>query len=163
MKNIEILNLVESLNSNIDELKKLRGAKFAYAIIKNLELLGTEAKLIQSIYTVSDEYKEYDKTRIDICERYAQRNEAGEVIKNWFDDKSFEYKLDTTNQEFLKEIEELTTKFNTVLKENNDKSVEYNKFLMEESLIKFVDIDINSVPEDITVELLSIIKPFIKD
>lgn len=163
MRNIEILNLVEALNNNIEELKKLKGAKFAYAIIKNLETLNTESKVIQSVYTISDEYKEYDKARVDLCERYADKDENGQPIKNYITDKSFEYKLDLTNQVFISAMDELTQKYKDSIITNNEKSLEYNKFLMEESTIKFTDIDFSTIPDDISVELLSVIKPFVKD
>jgi len=163
MKNIEVLNLVESLNSNAEELKKLKGAKFAYCIIKNIEALNSEAKIIQSIHTISDKYKEYDSKRIEICEKYADRDDNGEIIKNYITEKSFEYKLDLSNQEFINEMESLAREYNDTLVESNEKTLEYNRFLMSESGINFTKIDIDSIPNDISVELLAIIRPFIID
>ena len=49
MKNYDLFVLAEQLAQNIDRLKALKGAKFTYGILKNIDILEREVKTIMEM------------------------------------------------------------------------------------------------------------------
>lgn len=164
MKNLEVLELTNRVSTYLMQLKQLKGAKFSYAIVKNFNILEKEVKDINSTITPSEDYKSYEADRIALCEKFAKKDELGNSIKkNIQANGAFEYDLDVTDKTFIEEIRKLQEKYKTALEDQSKKIEEYHKFLQEESEILFHTVSLDDIPSDISVELMSVIEPFIKN
>lgn len=163
MKNSEVIQLNNKISSYIKPLKDLKGAKFSYALIKNTELLQKEVKDIAAVITPTEAYQAYDKARVALCESFAKKDEKGNVIrKNLRENGQFDYDIDVNDEAFKAAVENLKEEHKDAIKEQDEKILEYNKFLDEESTVSFHKISISDVPNDISVELMSVIEPFIQ-
>lgn len=164
MKNIEILDLASVLSTYAKDLKNLKGAKFGYALLKNIDKLQAECKAIDEARNIPADFKEYETKRIEICEKYAEKDEEGKPRKKQYAQGGFEYVIDQTNTSFTSEIEGLKEKYATAIEEFTKNEVDYKTFLTSENPeFKLTLVDIDSIPEDISVELLSVVKAFIKE
>lgn len=163
MKNSDVLQLNNKLNFYSKELRNLKGAKFSYGIIKNTNILQKECKDIVAVVTTTDEYKAYDTKRLELCEKFARRDDKGEIVKiNQKENGTYDYDININDPLWIEAIETLKTENKSVIEEQDKKIDEYNAFLDAESAVEFHKIDINDVPDDINVELMSIIEVFIK-
>jgi hypothetical protein len=163
MKNLEIINLAETLTAYAQQLKSLKGAKFANCIIKNSDLLGKESKTILDSRKIEDSYKEYETKRLELCEKFAEKEENGKPKKKSINAQNFEYVIDSTNTEFISSIDKLREEYKDILKLQDEHQLDFNKFLDEESTIELFKINIDNVDDAISVELFSAIKSFIID
>jgi hypothetical protein len=163
MKNFEVINLAETLTAYAQQLKSLKGAKFANCIIKNSDLLGKESKTILDSRKIEDSYKEYETKRVELCEKFSNKNEDGTPKKKSITSQSFEYDIDLTNTEFISAIDALKDEYKDVLKLQDEHQLDFNKFLEDESTLELIKISIDSVDDAISVELFSAIKSFIID
>lgn len=163
MKNSDLLQLNNKINHYIKPLKDLKGAKFSYALIKNTEILQKETKDILAIVTPNEAYQAYDKARVTLCESFAKKDDKGNIIrKNMRENGQFDYDIDVNDVAFKMAVEQLKEEHKDAIKEQDEKIAEYNKFLDEESTVSFHKISISDVPNDISVELMSVIEPFIQ-
>jgi hypothetical protein len=150
MKNFEVINLAETLTAYAQQLKSLKGAKFANCIIKNSDLLGKESKTILDSRKIEDSYKEYETKRVELCEKFSNKNEDGTPKKK-------------SSTEFISAIDALKDEYKDVLKLQDEHQLDFNKFLEDESTLELIKISIDSVDDAISVELFSAIKSFIID
>lgn len=92
MKNIEIKNLYEAL-LKFSEVETRRPFKIDFAVQKNIRLIAPH-------------YADYDKARVELCSKYAKKDEKGKPVmkgengKNEFDMEDMEG--------FTKEFQELS-------------------------------------------------------
>lgn len=153
MKKRELYDLLAGLES----VKGLKGVKFAYARAKNKKLVLDEIQLFEESIKPSDKFLEYNKKRIELCEKYCQKDkENNPIIKN------NKYCGLERNNEFEKEIELLNEESKEVINEKKGLEEEYNKMLMEEIELNFHKILLDDVPIDITGQQLELIMPIIK-
>ena len=163
MKNSDVLQLNSKLNFYSKDLRNLKGAKFSYGLIKNTNILQKECKDIMAIVAATDDYKAYDAKRLELCNKYAKKDDKDQIIrKNLREDGTFDYDIDTTDPNWLKDIADLKEANKSVIDEQDKKIEEYNAFLDNESTIELFQIGIDDVPNDINVELMAVIEPFIK-
>ncbi len=134
-----------TLLNGFELVKDLKGVKFAYARAKNKKLVLAELELLKNVMKDSDEFIEYDKKRIELCEEYCTKDDKGKpVIKNR------KYDGLTKNEEFTKKLNELNEKYKEVIDEKKKRAEEYKKLLDEEIDFEFHKIKLQDVPEDIT-------------
>lgn len=163
MKNIEILELSELLSHYAKNLKDLKGAKFAYTIIKNIDIINKESKDIKEVKKISEKYKNLEKLRLELCEKFADKDEKDMPLKKELSKNVFEYVIIKNKDEFNEEVSKLMKDNEDAIKEQETFDKEYSDFLNEESIIEFRKIDLSEVPDEINIELFDVIKKFIKD
>lgn len=163
MKNYEVLELAETLSAYVNELKLLKGAKFGYSIIKNIDLISKEAKTIQDVQLINEDFKKFEQARIDLCEKYANKDEKGKAKRIYKSKNNYEYDLDKNNSDFVNEYTQLQNNYSEAIKIQEDNFKEYHSFLNEDNSIELIKFSFDIVPEDISIELLSVIKVFIAD
>jgi len=164
MKNHEVVELAERLTGYASQIKALKGAKFGYCIIKNTEALGKEAKAVVDAKKVNEDFTKYDAERIVVCEKFAEKDEKGEIKKRPIGPGKFEYIIDQSNEDFKAAIAELQTKYADAITAQTTNDQDYFTFLNEENTT-FVPykISIEAVPNEISIEVLSVIKSFIQE
>lgn len=164
MKNIEILELSDILSFYAKELKNLKGAKFAYTVIKNIDIIEKEAKSLLESKNVSEKYSELEKKRLELCEKHADKDDKNEPIKKKFEGDRFEYSISITKMDaFNADINALFEENKEAIEEQKKYDEDFKTLLNSESDIVLKKISIDDVPSDISVELFAAIKKFIKD
>ena len=157
-----------NIYANLKKLGNLRGAKFAYAVQKNINLLEPEIEALKKALEFSDDYKKYDEARIKLAESYAKKdekgkpkvvktnNERGEVVRE-------EYDLEEeTKDEFEKKFGELKEEHKTAVEAREVQVQEQNDLLKTESTIVFHKIALADVPTDISVAQMGFISEIVE-
>jgi len=143
MTKLELLNINRVLN----QLGKLKGAKFAYGVTKNLNLLKPEMESIEKAGAASEEYVKFEKeVRLPLVEKYAKRDEEGKLIV-----KGGNYEIEN-QEEFDKEFEKIKKENQEVWNEREKQVNEYGSFLNTESTLELYKINFSDFPQDISVE-----------
>lgn len=164
--------LIELYNAFF-QLQYLRGAKFAYAIAKNIDLIKPEIEALDKVIAKSEEYQkleqEFEPERIIIAEKYANKDKEGNVMKRTVlnNNKQVEiYDMSPENQQKSnQECEEaLKAKNPTVYQERLKQVEEYNKILKEEYVNVFFPfaLRVEDLPTEISVAQTTSIYPIIK-
>lgn len=163
MKNLEVLQLADQLKANMTSLKTLSGIKFAYMMMKNIEIIDKEVKFVSELTEIKPDYIEYDKERVELCKKFATKDENGEPIILTNNNGSQSYDIDEESNEWIISYEGLNHKHRSAIENRDKQKEEYNNFLNEESTIEFYKIEESELPIEITLEQLMIIKVFIKN
>ena len=161
MTNYDVLVLGELLKNEIHNIKHLQGAKLSYYISKNIDIINNKISEIHKSIVKSEEFAAYDSKRIELCETYCKKNEFGELIKKQIDENNYEYDVDIDNPDWIKDMNELKSTYSDEINNRNLQIEKYNKLLFEESTIDLKMFPLDIVPDNITVELMTIIKNFI--
>lgn len=161
MKNIELLQLGENIKINLQKLKNYVGAKYSYCLARNISKINAEINHLQETIVPSNEYLEYDKARVAMCEEFAEKNEDGTMKQAPNAYGQLEYIIDTTTVEWDSAITNLKNKYQDVLEKRDQQIQAYNELLEMDSNIDFYMIDMNDVPSDIGIDAMDIVQNFI--
>ncbi len=135
---------LKGLHQKLEEVSNLPGIKFAYAVSKNKQSIKTELSLLQEMATASENYLKYDNARIELCKKYAKKDEKGTPILK---DNSYDIE---DREAFDKEIEMLQKENASVMDERETQMKELETFLDEEIEFELHKIKLEDVPQDIT-------------
>lgn len=163
MKNYELFEVAQRLGTVLPSLEKLKGPKFHYALLKNLDLLQKEIDLIQSKSKPSDKFLEYEKARVALCEAYCAKDDKGENLKREIGNGQFEYDIDTTSEEWKTAIEKLKSENAELINERDHQVEMFNQMLDVESSVKFHTIKIDDLPSEVNGEQMQALKHFIQE
>lgn len=153
MINKEVLDLAMSLK----EFSNIKGKEFAYLILKNKKILEEELKVLEQLKREPHpEFENYEKKRIEICEKYSDKDENGRPKMN-----NGQYVINKHMTHFVNEINTLKTEYPEVIKEVEETDKEFRDFLNSESKADLIKIPADKIPEDIDVKLLVSIKKLI--
>lgn len=136
MNKAEIILLYKSIVTIFN--KNLPGAKFAYSIKRNIDLLLPEVEAIDKAKLSSPEYMEYEQKRVDLVKNYAEKDDKGEPI---IKDNEFQG-VDFSNPDFVAKYSELNKEYEKPLKEIND-------LLNEEVDVQLYKVNIKDVPNEL--------------
>lgn len=144
MKNSELFGLYDWLEA----VSNIGWARFAYWVAKNKKIILNELKTIESANEPTEEYKNFEKERIELCEKMANKDENWEVkiIGKSYDISDFDG--------FNSELQKLREKHKNALDEMQKKNEEYQKLLDQESVIELFTIRHEVIPECITAKQL---------
>lgn len=134
-----------NLYINLNKLGNFSGAKFAYGVSKNINLLKVEVDALDKAFAPSEEYKKFDEERMVIVKKFAKKDEKGEPIV-------------VNNNYEMEDQEAFDVEFNA-LKANNqevwDSRVkqlkEYGQLLESDSEVVLYKIFLQDIPEVIKV------------
>lgn len=149
----EFLNLYQALNA----LSGLRGVKFGYNISKNKAAIKPMITKIQDASKSSELFEAYDKERVELNEKHAVKDITGSpVIENQ------NYKIE--NKElFDKELAAIKETHAEAIKEREQQIVDMDAMMKEEITIDLKSIDLNIIPQDITVAQMETLSVLIID
>lgn len=149
----DLVTLFKSLHG----VQSLRGAKFGYAIAKNISLIKPEIEALDKAQEKSEEFKkleeEFEPTRIQIAEKHANKDADGKAIKKLIqiEGQSLEVYDIPDNKASNEECEEKMKSINPEVYEARVKQVkDYQELLKEEINIAFFPyvIKLSDVPEE---------------
>lgn len=149
-----VLKQAEALKGKSENM-----VKFRYAIAKNITMIEAEAKALQKSTEPKPAYMAYDKERIDLCIKLANKDEAGKpIIKHNQYDLSDE--SGGLKPEFTKAHDELKAKCAEAITEREAQLAEYEKLLDEPSELKLYTFSMEFVPDDVSGTLMKSLMPF---
>lgn len=156
MKYSDVLDRHEKLSS----IEDIKGVKVNYAISRNISILKPVIDSLMICLKSSDRYKEYEKKRLKIAEKHAQKDKVGKPV---IEDNIFIGLIG--NEEFTKEFEALKEEYKDALIEKEKQIDEYNSMLDEDIKEEIIPhlIKIEDIPEDITTKQMNALCPFITD
>jgi len=163
MKNYELFEVTQRLGTVLPTLEKLKGPKFHYALLKNIDLLQKEIELIQTKGKPSEKFLEYEKARVALCEQFCAKDEKGENLKRDIGNGQFEYDIDTTSESWKLAIEVLKSNNKELIAERDQQVEMFNQMLDVESSLTFHLIKVEDLPSDINGEQMQALKNFIQD
>ena len=125
-----------ALYNGLNQVKNLKGVKFAYGVIKNIRLMENEIVSIQESIKPVKDFMEYDMERMNLAKKHSKKDKNGNpVIEN----NNFVLE---SEKEFELEFEALKEKHSSVLSERQ-KQIELYKIKMSD------------IPQDISTEQLA--------
>jgi hypothetical protein len=161
MKNFEIL----VLNDNLAKIKNVTGVPFLILLDKNRRRVKKEAESILKGNEATEEYKAYDKKRIELNEKYAVKNTDGsfKMLKIEGDDTKEKYDIPIDKKvEYQTSLDALKLENKDILDKRDKQLKEWTEFLNNENT-SFIPLFISEdlIPKDMN-EQLFIISSLIK-
>lgn len=153
MLNKDIVALYKAL-ANVE---KLPGAKFAYAIAKNSDILKNEVKAIKSAVKSREDHVVYEKELAELSKKYAKKDQKGKpiIVNGNF------LEIDDT-EGFEKEHVALKEKHKIAIEYRETQLKDYEKLLEQKNDIKLHLLEVSDLPKDITGEQLKGIYAILK-
>lgn len=149
----EFINLYQMLGY----LGELTGARFTYTISKNKEILKNVVEEIQKKAEMHDNYREYEKERVELNEKYTKRDKDGNPeIK----DKNYVIK---DKVKFDEEVEKLKKKHKDAIEEREQQRKEVEELANKEITLDLKTIPLSIVPDKVTVDQMDVLSILIKD
>ena len=149
----EFINLYQMLGY----LGELTGARFTYTISKNKEILKNVVEEIQKKAEMHDNYREYEKERVELNEKYTKRDKDGNPeIK----DKNYVIK---DKAKFEEEVEKLKEKHKEAIEEREQQRKEVEELANKEITLDLKTIPLSIVPDKVTVDQMDVLSILIKD
>lgn len=144
-------DLVKLFNGLVSMEGRAFSVKFSYFLAKNKVALKDEITAIEEVRKASDEFRQYDIERARLAQEYADKNEDGSAK---IYDNSFV--ITAKVDEFQKRLSELKSKYETVIKDHENKMVELEELLNDKVEFQGTKIDFKDIPDTIEPSLLEV-------
>lgn len=155
MKKADIFTLEQSLRA----VAHHRGAKFAYAIAKNLRIIQAELKDLQEAGKPDEAFIAYEQRRIDLAASFAIKDDQDQPV---IADGRFSIPPETL-PEFESQLAKLREECHDILTARQTQEDEYRRLLDEKADIDLFRIPVDVFPEDITGSQLESIFAIIEE
>lgn len=154
MKNKDILRL----SKGFQQVSELRGAKFAYSIARNTDIIKPIVESLEKTLAYDEGYTLYETERVALAMKHSKKSETGDpVIEN---NRYIVEKQNKFNEDFKK----LNEKHKETLIARENQIREYNKIMEEESEpIELRKVKSDDLPSDIPAFSLTQIIEMIED
>lgn len=149
----EFINLYQMLGY----LGELTGARFTYTISKNKEILKNVVEEIQKTAEMHDNYREYEKERVELNEKYTKRDKDGNPEVK---DKNYVIK---DKAKFEEEVEKLKKKYKDAIEEREEQRKAVEEMANQEVTLKLKTIPLSIVPDTITIDQMEVLSILIKE
>lgn len=150
MKNREIKEIYEQLQQVSGNMQ---GVRINYAISRTIRHLKPMAESLDEAIKPSDEYLEFEQKRVELMEKYCDRDDQGNPRKEIFG-KSVQYSITQKLGQFQKALEALSKPYKKAITQREKQLADYAGLLDKqcEEPLKFHMISLDDVPETITRE-----------
>lgn len=144
MKNSDLFPLYAGLEA----VSNIGGARFAYGVSKNKKILLDELRTIEETNKPTEAYQVFEKERIALCEKMANKNEKGEpkIVGNTYDIPNL--------KKFNAELDKLKEGHKEAVDEMQKKNEDYKTLLDQDATVEFFKIKEETIPETMTAKLL---------
>lgn len=149
------------LNDFLRELKSVNpSGKAGYAIAKNRKLIEEEIEALESTIKTKDNLNEYNKARIELLEKHAQKDEKGNSITEIKGNESHYILKD--EKAFEKEFEKLKETHKQAIKDREKQIEDFNKLMQEKANITLFNITEDQIPETATANEVYVLLKLVK-
>lgn len=131
----DIINTYKILKDNT---KQYYG-RIGYAANKNISILENEIKAYEASRSMSEEIKEYESLRIELCKTHAKKDENGNPK---YTDDGTSFVIDNY-ENFHKEVMQIHNKYATHINEHNLRIAASDKMLSEDIKIDLFKIKVS--------------------
>jgi len=170
IKNSELVELKNSLLA----ARKLTGdnevknrAKFFYAVNKNIDKIDSELSVIEKMVELADDFKAFDKDRVEKLSLYAKKDENGNpLIVNDVNPVNGQQvqKYEIEDEEgWAKEFKKLEENHKVALDNRKKQMEDYISFMNEYNDIELFSITMDYLPNDCDGELMSSLRVILSD
>lgn len=145
MKKIDLFRLEAGLKA----VSAFTGAKWAYAVAKNLRTIGAETELLRGLVpALTEQYTTFEEERIKLCKRWAKKNEAGEpvTVGNAF--------MIADQAAFDTDLVDLREKHSETIDKRAEQVHGYETLLQEPTDIELHFVNLDEIPEEISAAQL---------
>lgn len=149
----EFINLYQMLGY----LGELTGARFTYTVSKNKEVLKKVVEEIQKKAEMHENYKEYEKERVELNEKHTKRDKDGNPVVK---DKNYVIK---DKAKFEEEVEKLKKKHKDAIEEREQQRKDVEDLANKEITLDLKTIPLSIVPDKVTVDQMEVLSILIKD
>lgn len=153
MKKKDVISLWQGLNN----CSALKGARFTYAIARNLAEIKADIEALQKSVDPSKEFSAYENKRIELNKKYSKKDEKGESIT-----ENGKYILED-QEKFDEEFNKLKEENQSIVDARDAQIKEYMDSLDDEIEVKLWKIKETDLPEDITVNQTYAIFPILEE
>lgn len=137
-------------------VNNLTGAKFAYAVARNLSLLKEDVEVLKKAISMSKEYAEYELKRVELAEKSAViENGKPKIVNDEYEIKD--------EESFKVELDKLQETHKQAIDDRKKQLIELEKLLKEEMEVDVHIISQDIVPEAINTKQMAGILPIIKE
>ena len=143
-----------SLFRNLNQLGILTGAKFTYAVARNISLLKGEIEALEKSMELPDKFKEFETERIALVEKYAEKDDSGKPKKEATSSGAEQYIMGD-EKKFEKEFETLKVKHKEAVSLREKQIEEYTKLLTTDSEVKVYKVKLEDVPKEINARQMA--------
>ena len=143
------------LFKNLNQLGNLSGVKFTYAVARNINLLKTELESLEKSMELPENFKKFDSERIELVEKYAEKDENGKPKKEKTENGSEQYVMGENEKKFEKEFNTLKTKHKEAVSLREKQFEEYTKLLTTDSEVQLYKIKLDDIPKEITARQMA--------
>ncbi|MFA5395224.1 MAG: hypothetical protein WC346_04320 [Methanogenium sp.] len=156
------MNKQDALNlwNGLHAVSGLKGAKWAYAVAKNINNLKSEIEALQKSIAPSKEFSEYNNKRLELAQKHAAKEKG--VPKKIKIGNTEEYLIADKNK-FNKELKPLQKKYKKALDERDKQMKDFEEILKEEVKIDLHMVDSDYIPEEITPAQVTAVMPIINE
>lgn len=155
-----MLNVIQEI------LKVSKVSELNWKLIQNKNILKVYKEEIDEFLNQSEEFKQYENKRIELCNKYAKKDKDGNPIIINISNK-FIYDGLENNKEFLFSVKKLNKEYEEVIKIRNEQVKHYDEVIMNEEVDlndKLKKIKISSLPDNIICgDLLECLFPIIEE
>ncbi len=155
-----MLNVIQEI------LKVSKVSELNWKLIQNKNILKVYKEEIDEFLNQSEEFKQYENKRIELCNKYAKKDKDGNPIIININDK-FIYDGLENNKEFIFSIKKLNKEYEDIIKIRNEQIKHYDEIIMNEEIEidnKLKKIKISLIPDNIICgELLEYLFPIIEE
>lgn len=159
LNNRELIDFFDAMKkiSETEKNKKM----FTNALIYNEEKLKADVNSVLGCAIPSPEYSEYEKKRGDLIEKYAERDEDGNMV---VDETSRLIKIKIESYKEAKEkFDSLAKEYSGIIQKRQKDLQEYYDLLDEEVEIEIKQVSIDYFPDYINKVMMRALKPMVKE
>lgn len=157
MKNKKIVELFNNLSA-----LNLKGVKFAYAVARNISILKPHVESLQKAQEPTEEYKKFDSERVELAQKHAKKDEAGEPVTEVVSPDVTRYVFDDMSG-FEKDFEKLKKTHAKAIEERETQVKEYNELLEKDVPVELHKVKLADVPNEITSQQMTQIFEIVED
>jgi hypothetical protein len=152
----EILELYFGLNS----LGELHGARFAYAIMRNINLIKGEAEALLEARNPKQDYVNFEREQVALAKLHAVMKDG---VPQKYVENGKEFYAIADMEKFNKEFEELKAKHIQAIDNYQAQLNELEGMLKEKVTVKVYKIAKDFIPENISVKQFASIEAIVAD
>lgn len=127
--------------------------KFHYTLLKNKRLLDPEVESLRKANEPPEEYANYEKKRIKVCNDFCEKDNDGTPK---IDGNNFVIPEEVKTK-FEEKLEELKVEYKSTLDSIEESKKEFNELLKEDVEIDFVSIPMSIIPEELVGQEVEIL------